>query len=341
MSLFRVSTVHRTHLTVLVGEAEVRAELTGRFRFMAESDEALPVVGDWVEAELFDDDTLAIVHDIEPRRTRLFRRAAGGDAAIQTMAANVDTALIVQSCDRDFNVARLERYLVAVREGGVEPVIVLNKADLVDDIGPDRSTSLASSALVAAIRATGEAAPIHLVSAESGVGMEALARRLEPGHTYCLLGSSGVGKTTLTNRLLGRDTFATGSVRKDDHRGRHTTTSRHLVPLPSGAWLIDTPGMREFGLLGTETGLSETFDDISRLAATCRFRDCSHTVEDGCALLEAISSGELDEARYERYMKLKRESEHYDRSVAERRRRDKETGKLYKRIQAEKKDRRR
>ncbi len=331
-SLFRVSSVHRTHLTVLNGAGEIRAELTGRFRFMAESDEALPVVGDWVEAELFDNDTLAIVHDVQPRGTVLRRRAAGGEAAVQLMAANVDVAFIVQSCDRDFNVARLERYMVAVRDGDVAPEIILNKADLLDDVGQD--------ALVTAIRASGEAAPIHLVSAESGFGMHALARRLESGRTYCLLGSSGVGKTTLTNHLLGTDAFSTGAVREDDHRGRHTTTSRHLMELPSGAWLIDTPGMREFGMVSSEDGLAETFSDLDTLAGECRFRDCSHEVEEGCAVLGALAASSLDADRYERYMKLRREMAHYDRSVAERRRKDKETGKLYKRIQAEKKDRR-
>ena len=328
---YRVCAVHRTHLLVLVNGREVRAELTGRFRFLAESDEELPAVGDFVHALLMDDGDLAIVQDVVPRETVLKRRAAGGDAEFQVIAANVDTAFIVQACDRDFNIARLERYLVAVRDGGVTPAIVLSKADLMDDAARDQ--------LVTTIRATGEDAAVFVVSSDSGYGMEPLVGALAPDRTYCLLGSSGVGKTTLLNRLLGDQTFATQETRADQ-KGRHTTTARYLLQLSGGAWIMDTPGMREFGLMGAESGLAETFSDLDDLLGDCRFRDCSHTVEDGCALLEAVASGDLDEARYERYMKLRRESAHYERSNAERRQKDKETGKMYKRIQQAKKDRR-
>lgn len=328
---YRVSAVHRTHLLVLVDGREVRAELTGRFRFLADSDEDLPAVGDYVQALLMDDGDLAIVQDVVPRETVLKRRAAGGEAEFQVIAANVDMAFIVQACDRDFNIARLERYLVAVRDGGVTPAIVLSKADLMDDASRDE--------LVANIRASGEEAQVFVVSSETGYGMEPLETALEPDRTYCLLGSSGVGKTTLLNRLIGVDAFSTRETRADQ-KGRHTTTARYLQHLPGGAWLIDTPGMREFGLMGAESGLAETFSDLDDLLGDCRFRDCSHTVEDGCALLEAVASGDLDEARYERYMKLRRESAHYERSNAERRQKDKQTGKLYKRIIQAKKDRR-
>lgn len=328
---FRVAVVHRTHLLILVDGREVRAELTGRFRFLAESDEDLPAVGDYVQAQIMDDGELAIVQDLNSRRTVLKRRAAGGDAEYQVIAANVDTAFIVQACDRDFNIARLERYLVAVRDGQVEPVVVLSKADLLSPAERDQ--------LIAEIRATGEQATIHVLSAESGYGMDAFTTGLEPGKTYCLLGSSGVGKTTLTNTLLGTEEHSTRDIRADQ-KGRHTTTARYLLQLPGGAWLIDTPGMREFGLMGAGAGLAETFSDLDDLLGSCRFRDCSHTVEDGCALLEAVASGDLDESRFERYMKLRRESAHYERTNAERRQKDKETGKLYKRIQQAKKERR-
>jgi len=328
---YRVSAVHRTHLLVLVDGRDVRAELTGRFRFLAESDEELPAVGDYVHALLMDDGDLAIVQDVVPRETVLKRRAAGGEAEFQVIAANVDVAFIVQACDRDFNIARLERYLVAVRDGGVTPAIVLSKADLMDDAS--------RAQLEADIRASGEEAPVFVVSSESGYGMEPLEAALEPDRTYCLLGSSGVGKTTLLNRLIGEETFSTRETRADQ-KGRHTTTARYLQQLPGGAWLIDTPGMREFGLMGAESGLAETFSDLDDLLGNCRFRDCSHTVEEGCALLEAVASGDLDESRYERYMKLRRESAHYERTNAERRQKDKEFGKLIKRTMQAKKDRR-
>jgi ribosome biogenesis GTPase len=249
------------------------------------------VAGDWVA---FDRDR-GSVRAVLPRRTR-FARKEPWLTEEQIVAANVDTALLVTDCGRDFKPRRLERYLTASWDSGADPVIVLAKADLADDI----------SETVAAAEAVAFGVPVHAVSSVTGEGLEALDAHLVPGRTIVLLGSSGVGKSTLANRLLGEDILATGNVRRDG-RGRHTTTHRELILLPGGALLLDTPGMRELQLWADESALDETFGDVAKLAEQCRFSDCAHGSEPGCAVRAALADGTLPEVRWESYRKLQRE----------------------------------
>ncbi len=318
----RISRVDRDRYLAMNEEREVRAEPTGRLLFAAESPAGLPCVGDWVLAQYHNDGELAIVHEILPRRTMLRRKAAGDRIEYQMIAANIDTAFIVQACDTDFNLRRMERYLVAAAEGGVEPVILLSKSDLLS------REELAE--MVEAIRAAHIGARAAAVSSNDEAGLDGLRSMLEKGKTYCLLGSSGVGKTTLLNRLLGVDAYATAPIREKDGRGRHTTSQRQLVLLPGGALMIDTPGMRELGMLAAGEGIEKVFSGIGGLASSCRFADCTHTSETGCAVLEALESGELDEDAYRNYLKLRRESAYHEMSYAERRKKDKDFGRMLK-----------
>jgi ribosome biogenesis GTPase len=237
----------------------------------------------------------------------------------QMIAANIDAAFIVQSCHYDFNVRRLDRYLVMAHDGGIQPFIVLTKSDLIPPGELEQE--------IAAIRGAGIAERIFALSAATGAGMDDLRGCLAPGTTYCLLGSSGVGKTTLINRLLGRDAFATKAVSATGE-GVHTTARRHLLVLDQGALLIDTPGMRELGLLGTGDGLELGFPEIHELSAQCRFADCTHTAEPGCAVVAALQRGELHGESYHSYLKLRKESEHLGLSYVERRKKDKAFGKM-------------
>jgi ribosome biogenesis GTPase len=250
--------------------------------------EELPAVGDWVAAAPLRDEQKAVIEAVLPRRTAFTRSDPWSDAE-EVVAANVDTVLVVTAVGRDFNPRRLERYLAAAHESGADPVVLVNKADLEPD-----------TAAVSQAQAAAPGVPVHLVSAKAGTGLEQLAPYLVRGRTVALLGSSGVGKSTLANRLAGTD-LATAEVREDE-RGRHTTTRRQLVPLPGGGLLLDTPGLRELQLSGAD--LDETFPEIAALAAECRFRNCSHTHEPGCAVRAAVEAGELPRERLESYVKL-------------------------------------
>ncbi len=320
-SIARVSAVDRGAVLIHNGAAELPAEFAGRFRFDAASAADLPCVGDWAWVQYHNGGTTAVIHGILPRRTFLRRKTAGRDVDLQMIAANIDTAFIVQSCHHDFNLHRLDRYLVMAGDGGIEPVLVLTKTDLVTPEELEKT--------VAAIRQAGITARILALSNATNAGMEGFRRFLVPGRTYCLLGSSGVGKTTLINRLLGREAFATRATSATGE-GTHVTSRRQLIVLEQGALLVDTPGMRELGILGAGAALDDSFGEIRGLSRACRFADCRHAGEPGCAVRAAIERGELAADRYESYAKLKKEAAHHEMSFVEKRRKDKAFGKFLK-----------
>jgi len=320
--LARVTAVNRDNYLLKNESGEVLAELSGKLMFSAESPVDLPAVGDWVFVEYYNTGTFAIIDGMLPRKSVLRRKMAGKRVEYQMIAVNIDVALIMQSCDANFNLRRLERYLVMASDGGIEPLLLLSKTDLIS------SEALAEK--IASIKSTNTTCEVVAFSNETGMGMRQIERILEPGKTFCLLGSSGVGKTTLLNRLVGRDAFEINAVRTKDGKGRHTTTRRQLVMLEGGAMLIDTPGMRELGTIGVEAGIDESFADIVALSEGCRFGDCTHVNEEGCSVLQAVESGDISQARYQSYLKLRNESEYHELSYAEKRKKDRKLGQFYK-----------
>jgi ribosome biogenesis GTPase len=284
---------------------ECWGEAAGRLRLAADEGADWPAVGDWVAVEIRDGEKSALIQEVLPRRSRFVRKSPGKKMEEQVIAANVDTALLVSALDGDFNPRRVERYLAQCWESGARPVLVLNKIDECTE----------PEARAAEIERVALGAAVYLLSAKTGQGVEELERILSPGQTFVMLGSSGVGKSTIANRLLGESRQEVQPVRDGDSRGRHTTTARQLFVLPGGALLMDTPGLRELQLWDAEEGLTEVFADIDSLAAQCRFGDCKHEAEPGCAVRAALNAGTLDEARLESRRKLLREHEFLRRKV--------------------------
>jgi ribosome biogenesis GTPase len=293
----RISAEHRGAYRIVTPESELSAELEGKLRHRARSRLDLPAVGDYVTYEHLDA-SHAIVRGVLPRTSAIVRKAAGTRTEEQVIASNVDTLFIVTALDGDFNLRRLERYVILAWDSGVRPVIVMNKADLGDD------PAFAEDA----IAATGWPVPMHRTCAVDGSVAATLAPYLAAGQTVALAGSSGVGKSTLANALLGERRQDTGGVRADDDRGRHTTTARQLFVLPGGAALIDTPGMRELQLWSDAGTIGDAFDDIAAAARSCRFADCAHGSEPACAVRD-----EIDADRLESYRKLMREAAYLER----------------------------
>jgi ribosome biogenesis GTPase / thiamine phosphate phosphatase len=312
--------------------AECWAEASGTLRAGVEAGGDWPAAGDWVAAEMLSGGGRPLIHKVLPRRSKFVRKVAGKRMEEQVIAANVDTAFVVMALDGDFNVRRLERYLAQCWESGAKSIVVLNKADGCDEV----------AARIAEVQGIAAGIPIVAVSALTGDGADALNTFLGPGQTVVLLGSSGVGKSTLLNHFLRRDAQAVQAVRASDSRGRHTTTSRELFELPGGALLIDTPGLRELQLWGTTEGVEQAFSDIEELAAQCRYGNCGHTTEPGCAVQAAIAQGRLDENRLENQRKLEREREFVRRKVdPQARQQEKERVKLVHRGARQKNDQRR
>ncbi len=324
----RVISEHKERYVVKTSEKEWDGEIIGNLRFSSTSRSVFPAVGDWVAISEYDDNKV-LIHSVFPRKTIIERQAVGKQGEKQIIATNIDYAFIVQAVDRDFNINRLERYLIICNTSKVKPIIILNKIDLID------ATELAK--LITKVQERIKQVPIIAISNESQKGIESLKKSIEKAKTYCLLGSSGVGKSTLLNNLSGKQKMKTNAISASTNKGRHITSHRELLVLESGGILIDNPGMREVGITDTTDGLEITFDTIVELSKNCKFKDCTHTLEMGCAVIAAVKGSEVDKSSYENYLKMEREKEHFESTVAEKRKKDKDFGKMIKNYKNNKK----
>jgi ribosome biogenesis GTPase / thiamine phosphate phosphatase len=317
----RVVSEHKERYVVKNEAGEYEAEITGNLRFSAKGREDFPAVGDLVALTIYDSG-FSIIHKIIPRLSIISRQAVGHFGEIQIIAANIDFALIVQAADRDFNVNRLERYLTICYSSKVSPVIVLTKIDLIPE--------LSKNEIIEHITQRVKNVPVFAISNETQDGYEALKTIIQKGRTFCMLGSSGVGKSTLLNNLSGRNVMKTGSISESTSKGRHVTSHRELVILENGGILIDNPGMREVGIVDTASGLETTFDSILSFSQNCKFKDCTHTNETGCSVIKAVEDGELDKSFLENYHKMERERSYFEQSQVERKKKEKIFGKIIK-----------
>ena len=317
----RIISEHKERYVVKSDKGEFDSEITGNMRFNANDREDFPAVGDWVALTTYDSN-FAVIHKILPRFSVIKRQSVSQFGGIQIIATNIDFAFLVQAVDRDFNINRLERYLTICNTSKVRPIIVLTKIDLIDDSRLNE--------IIENINLRIKYIPVIAISNETKNGYEAINKFIEKGKTYCLLGSSGVGKSTLLNNLSGKTVMRTDSISENTNKGRHVTSHRELIVLENGGILIDNPGMREVGIADESNGLEITFDIIYKLARNCKFKDCAHKQEIGCAVIEAVGNGVLDKDTYENYMKLEKEKTYFESTVLERRKKDKGFGKMMK-----------
>lgn len=317
----RVISEHKERYIVKTEKGEFEAEITGNLRFSAKGREDFPAVGDWVALTIYDSG-FSIIHGILPRFSIISRQSVSQFGEVQIIATNIDYAFLIQAVDRDFNINRLERYLTICYSSDVSPIIVLSKTDLIDE---QRMNGILND-----IKLRIKNVPVIAISNETQNGYEAIKKTIEKGKTYCMLGSSGVGKSTLLNNLSGRTIMRTDTISQSTNKGRHVTSHRELIILENGGILVDNPGMREVGIADTTSGLEITFDKIVSLSQNCKFKDCTHTRETGCSILEAVEKGDIDKNSYENYLKLEREKAHFELTVVEKRKKDKELGKIIK-----------
>lgn len=317
----RVVSEHKERYMVKTTHNDFECEIIGNLRFTANSRADFPAVGDWVAVSPYDQDK-ALIHAIYPRKTMIERQAIGKTGEKQIIASNIDVGLILLSSDRDFNINRLQRYLAICQSSGVGAVIILTKIDLLSE---HQLTQLTKQ-----VKERANRIPLVCISNKTQQGFQDLNKHIMKGKTYCLLGSSGVGKSTLINSLSGHSKMKTGQISTSTHKGKHITSHRELHLMESGGIIIDNPGMREVGIADAGTGIDLTFNQIIQLSEHCRYADCSHTSEDGCTVKSALDQGEIDEMSYQNYLKMVREKDHFESTVAERRKKEKSFGKMVK-----------
>ena len=323
----RIVSEHKDRYIIKTHKNEINAELIGNLRFTANTRYDLPAVGDWVSFSEYDEGK-GLIHSIFPRSSIIERKAVGKSGQVQIIATNIDYGLIVQAVDRDFNLNRLERYLIICNASKVAPIIVLSKIDLISELKLETILNQIQSRI--------SNVPIITVSNQT-IGYDKLNTEIQKGKTYCLLGSSGVGKSTILNNLSGKQQMKTGEISSSVNKGRHITSHRELIIIEGGGIIIDNPGMREVGITDTTEGLEITFDEIFEFAKDCRYKDCTHSHELGCAVKTALENGEIDEGVYSNFKKIEKEEMHFEADALERKKKDKNLGKLIKNMKKQKK----
>ena len=320
-SIGRVTQEHRERYVVSDGENDYAAEITGNLRFSANSRADFPAVGDWVAMTTYDSDQ-AIIHNIFPRKSVLERQAVGKFGEIQIISTNIDVAFIIQAINNNFSINRLERYLTICYSANIEPVLVISKVDL--------STEKDIQEAISTLEKRDKKVKYILLSNMTLTGLDQILDFIQKGKTYCVVGSSGVGKSTLINNLLKKNVLKTQQISLSTNKGRHTTDHRELFVLENGGIIIDTPGMKELGITDNTEGIKTTFQEIVNIAINCKFSDCKHINETGCAVIDALNNGTIDRDSYDNYQKIQKEQQRFQTSVSEKRKKDKAFGKMIK-----------